>query len=193
MQATISLPLPVSLATLSAWQDTLSSTHLHLCISDGFRCLSASSSLFSDLSDRVSRSSSHLHQMHRALLPWIEIRDLLLGTGVIHVIQHQMCPRQSGLSPGIGSQGLLPQVPSVSSSLWQVGAGGNCGKCHIPVVVNATIRVSDRKPDPKRAHSAEASTTTAELPRVRPPVLVKTQGIWGHKHLLKFSLLTKNS
>lgn len=35
-----------------------------------------------------------------------------------------MSPRQPGLSPGIGSQGLLPQAPSVSSSLWRVGAGG---------------------------------------------------------------------
>lgn len=115
--------------------DTLSSTHLHLSISDGVKHLSASSSLFPDLSDRVSRSSSHLHQMHRALLPWIH---LLLGTGVS---QHQNCVQ--------GSLGFLWNwfsgclaAGTVCLQLFVVGRSqGNCGKCHSPVVLDATIHV----------------------------------------------------
>ena len=62
--------LSVSLERLSARHDIPSCTHLHFCISAGCKCLIPSSFLFTDLSDSVSRSSSHTKHMMHSCAGW---------------------------------------------------------------------------------------------------------------------------
>lgn len=175
---------------LSAWHDT--HTHLHLSISDGLKGLSASSPSFPDLSDGVSRSSSHFHQCTVRPCPGKKAEISSLGLVFASITY---APKAGWASPGIA-----PAPLSAAFGGWEQGGAEE------NVTLQwfcATIRVSDHEPDPKRAAHSPGAPTASEScrascqpSRVRPPVLGRqnpqhlthTEGI---TIFLKCSLLTK--